>query len=226
MRTPTVGITPEGWPFIGLCAFSSCISALIGCSLAACVFLVLTWFSAFFFRDPERVTPNAPGLAVSPADGKVIGIGPYKDPFTGEERTRISIFMNVFSVHVNRSPVQAEVEAIRYEPGKFLNASFDKASTDNERCAYLLRDTDGGFWTMVQIAGLVARRIVCRTDEGDRLARGQRYGLIRFGSRVDLFIPAGYTPTCAVGDQVFAAQSVVARNSLSPGTDDSARRRL
>ena len=211
MRIPSVGITPEGWPFIGLCAFSSCIFALLGCRAAAFIFLVLTWFSAHFFRDPERVTPGDPGLAVSPADGKVIGIGPRQDPLTGEERVCISIFMNIFSVHVNRSPVDAEVESIRYHPGKFLNASLDKSSTDNERCAYLLRDADGGTWTMIQIAGLIARRIVCRTDEGDRLARGQRYGLIRFGSRVDLFIPAGYVPTCATGDQVFAAQSIVAR---------------
>jgi phosphatidylserine decarboxylase len=213
MRTPSVGIDPEGWPLIGLCAFSSCTFALLGCSLAACIFLGLTWFCAHFFRDPERVTPNAPGLAVSPADGKVVAIGPRTDPLTGEDRTCISIFMNVFSVHVNRSPVAAEVEAIRYYPGKFLNASLDKASTGNERCAYLLRDADNGAWTMIQIAGLIARRIVCRTDEGDRLARGQRYGLIRFGSRVDLFIPADYTPACAVGDRVFAAQSVVARKN-------------
>jgi phosphatidylserine decarboxylase len=109
--------------------------------------------------------------------------------------------------------VAAEVEAIRYHPGKFFNASFDKSSVDNERCAYLLRDADGGSWTMIQIAGLVGRRIVCRVDEGDRLARGQRYGLIRFGSRFDLFIPAGYTPVCSVGDRVFAAQSIVARKS-------------
>jgi len=213
MRTPSVGITPEGWPFIGLCAFSSCIFALIGCRPLAALFLVFTWFSAYFFRDPERVTPGDPGLAVSPADGKVIAIGPRKDPFTGEERICIAIFMNVFSVHVNRSPVAAEVEAVRYHSGKFFNASFDKASTDNERCAYLLRDADGGAWTMIQIAGLIARRIVCRTDEGDRLARGQRYGLIRFGSRVDLFIPADYTPVCAVGDQVFTFQSIVARKA-------------
>ena len=213
MRTPSVGIDPEGWPLIGLCAFSSCTFALLGCSLAACIFLGLTWFCAHFFRDPERVTPNAPGLAVSPADGKVVAIGPRTDPLTGEDRTCISIFMNVFSVHVNRSPVEADVEAIRYYPGKFLNASLDKASTDNERCAYLLRDADRGAWTMIQIAGLIARRIVCRTDEGDRLARGQRYGLIRFGSRVDLFIPADYTPACAVGDRVFAAQSIVARKN-------------
>jgi len=213
MRTPSVGIASEGWPFIGLCAFSACIFALIGCWPLACIFLVFTWFSAHFFRDPERVTPSAPGLAVSPADGKVIGIGPHTDPLTGEKRIRIAIFMNVFSVHVNRSPVEGEVEAIRYYPGKFFNASFDKASSDNERCAYLLRDADGRTWTMIQIAGLVARRIVCRTDEGDRLARGQRYGLIRFGSRVDLFIPAEYSPACAVGDQVFAAQSIVARKN-------------
>jgi phosphatidylserine decarboxylase len=214
MRTPSVGITPEGWPFIGLCAFSSCIFALLGFWPASCVFFVLTWFSAYFFRDPERVTPSAPGLAVSPADGTIIVIGPRQDPLCGEERICISIFMNLFSVHVNRSPVEAVVEAIRYYPGKFFNASFDKASTDNERCAYLLRDADGGSWTMIQIAGLVARRIVCRTDEGDRLTRGQRCGLIRFGSRVDLFLPAGYVPACVVGDQVFAAQSVVARKNV------------
>jgi len=214
MRIPSVGITPEGWPCIGLCAFSACLFALAGCPPAAYAFLVLTWFSAYFFRDPERVTPGAPGLAVSPADGRIIAIGPRPDPLTGENRVCISIFMNLFSVHVNRSPVEAAVEAIRYYPGKFFNASFDKASTDNERCAYLLRDADGGSWTMIQIAGLIARRIVCRVDEGDHLARGQRYGLIRFGSRVDLFLPANYDPTCAPGDQVFAAQSVVARKHV------------
>ena len=211
MRTPSVGVTPEGWPFIGLCAFSSCIFALLGCWPMAAVLLGLTWFSTYFFRDPERVTPGEPGLAVSPADGKVVAIGARIDPFTGEERTCICIFMNLFSVHVNRSPVAAEVAAIRYHPGKFFNASFDKASTDNERSAYLLRDEEGGSWTMIQIAGLIARRIVCRTDEGDGLARGQRFGLIRFGSRVDLFMPADYIPACAVGDRVFAAQSIVAR---------------
>jgi phosphatidylserine decarboxylase len=214
MRTPSISIAPEGWPFIGLCAFSSCIFALIGCWPMAAIFLVLTWVSTYFFRDPERVTPGEPGLAVSPADGRILAIGPRNDPFTGEDRICIAIFMNIFSVHVNRSPVAAEVEAIRYHPGKFFNASFDKASMDNERCAYLLRDADGGTWTMIQIAGLVARRIVCRTEEGDRLTRGQRYGLIRFGSRVDLFIPADYTPACAVGDQVFAAQSIVARKTV------------
>ena len=119
--------------------------------------------------------------------------------------------MNVFSVHVNRAPVAGTVEGIRYFPGAFVNAAFDKASTHNERCAYSMRDADGNPWTMVQIAGLIARRIVCRVDEGDALARGERYGMIRFGSRVDLYLPQGYVVATRIGEQVFAGQSVVAR---------------
>ena len=213
MRVPSVGITPEGWPIIGLCAFSSLVFALIGCWPVALFLLVCCWFSVHFFRDPERVCPKAPGLAISPADGKILSVGKRKDPLSGEDRMCICIFMNVFSVHVNRSPVDAAVESIHYHPGKFFNASFDKASTHNERCSYLLRDNDGGQWTMVQIAGLIARRIVCRVEEGDKLARGERYGLIRFGSRVDLFMPDEYNPLCSAGDQVFAGQTVLARKS-------------
>ena len=164
-----------------------------------------------FFRDPERVTPQGPGLAISPADGKVIRIEEKPDPFSGEKRLCISICMNVFSVHVNRSPVSCTVEDIRYFPGAFVNAAFDKAATDNERCAYSLRDDSGKQWTMVQIAGLVARRIVCRTDIGDVLERGQRYGMIRFGSRVDLYMPEGYVAAAQLGQQVFAGQCIVAR---------------
>ncbi len=211
MRTPSVGLAPEGLPFIGLFAFTAFIFGLLGCAIASLALLLLTWFTVYFFRDPERVTPSAPGLAISPADGKIIVAGRRTDPLTGQERDCICIFMNVFSVHVNRSPLAALVERIVYFPGRFFNASLDKASAHNERCAYLLRDDDGGEWTMVQIAGLIARRIVCRTEEGDRLARGERYGLIRFGSRVDLFIPDNYTIACAVGDQVFAGQTVLAR---------------
>ena len=121
--------------------------------------------------------------------------------------------MNVFSVHVNRVPVACTVESIRYFPGKFFNASLDKASTDNERCAWQLRDNEGRQWSMVQIAGLVARRIVCRAEEGDNLARGQRYGMIRFGSRVDLYLPQGYVAATQLGEQVYAGQSIVARRS-------------
>lgn len=177
----------------------------------ALLFLVLLWFSCHFFRDPERVTPQDAGLCVSPADGRVIRIEPAEDPITGERRTRISVFMNVFSVHVNRMPITGKIEAIRYFPGKYFNAAWDKASTDNERCAYLVRGEDGAALTMVQIAGLIARRIVCRVDEGDELARGERFGMIRFGSRVDLYVPSEYTVTTTIGEKVYAAESVLAR---------------
>ncbi|RRD70334.1 MULTISPECIES: phosphatidylserine decarboxylase family protein [unclassified Desulfovibrio] len=211
MRPAHCGITPEGWPCIGLTGLSALVFACIGCWLLAVVFLALCWFSAHFFRDPERVVPGDPDVAVSPADGKVIRIERRPDPFSGESLLCISIFMNVFSVHVNRSPVAARVEDIRYFPGAFVNAAWDKASTDNERCAYSLRDDKGKLWSMVQIAGLVARRIVCRVEPGDSLDRGQRYGMIRFGSRVDLYLPQGYGAVARIGQQVFAGQSIVAR---------------
>lgn len=211
MRAAHCGITPEGWPVLGLTAFSSLIFALLGWWIPALFFLILCWFSVHFFRDPERVTPQAPGLAISPADGKIMRVVTRPDPFTEAPCVCISIFMNVFNVHVNRAPVACQVEQVRYFPGKFFNASLDKASTDNERCAYRLRDSEGQYWTMVQIAGLVARRIVCRVDEGDTLARGQRYGMIRFGSCVELYLPQGYAAAVRVGERVLAGQTVVAR---------------
>ncbi len=210
MRKASMGITPEGWPCIILCAVTALIFALF-CWPMAVIFVVLTWFSAHFFRDPERVVPQEDDVAVSPADGKVIRIDRRQDPITGEDVQCICIFMNVFSVHVNRSPVRGQVTAIQYHAGKFFNAAWDKAATDNERCAYALRDADGQPWTMVQIAGLIARRIVCRAEIGDDLSRGERFGMIRFGSRVDLYIPEGYVPAVTVGEQVFAGQSIVAR---------------
>lgn len=211
MRPAHCGITPEGWPCIGLTGLSALVFALLDWWFPALVLLALCWFSLHFFRDPERVVPQGEGLAVSPADGRIIRVEDRADPFSDETRCCVSIFMNVFSVHVNRAPVDCVVEDIRYWPGKFLNAAFDKASTDNERCAYRLRGDDGQVWSMVQIAGLVARRIVCRTEPGDPLARGQRYGMIRFGSRVDLYLPRGYVAAVRIGEQVFAGQSVIAR---------------
>lgn len=211
MRPAHCGITPEGWPCIGLTGLSALVFALLDWWFLALVLLALCWFSLHFFRDPERVVPQGEGLAVSPADGRIIRVEDRADPFSDETRCCVSIFMNVFSVHVNRAPVDCVVEDIRYWPGKFLNAAFDKASTDNERCAYRLRGDDGQVLSMVQIAGLVARRIVCRTEPGDPLARGQRYGMIRFGSRVDLYLPRGYVAAVRIGEQVFAGQSVIAR---------------
>lgn len=213
MRKASIGITPEGVPAIGLCALVTLSLAMLGCATGSFVFMLLTWFCCHFFRDPERVTPTAPGLAVSPADGKVVRVQTMPDPFTGQPRTAVCIFMNVFSVHVNRAPVAGTVTGIAYHPGKFLNAAWDKASTDNERCAYQMTEDGGSTWTFVQIAGLIARRIVCRTDEGDVLARGERFGMIRFGSRVDLYLPDDYSPAVNVGEQVFAGQTIVARRN-------------
>lgn len=211
MHKPTIGLSLEGMPFIFLTTVATLVFAIIGCWVMATVLLVALFFVLNFFRDPERVVPQEPGAAVSPADGKVIKIETMRDPLTGEDRTAVCVFMNVFNVHVNRMPVAGTVSAISYFGGKFLNASFDKASTDNERNAVLVTDADGKTWTMVQIAGLIARRIICWTEVGDTLTRGQRFGLIKFGSRVDLYLPSGYAPTVSIGDKVFAGQTVLAR---------------
>lgn len=211
MKNESISIAKEGYPIIGAFSLSALVFACFGCPFGAILFLALLWFSIFFFRDPERVVPSAKGLAVSPADGKIVRIQKREDPFGGKEKTCISIFMNVFSVHVNRSPVAGTLQKIAYFPGKFMNAAFDKASTDNERCAYQVLDEDGLTWEFVQISGLIARRIVCRADEGDMLSRGERFGMIRFGSRVDVYLPEEYESSVKIGEQVFAGQSVLAK---------------
>lgn len=216
MRPASIGIAPEGAPFIGLAAFSAFLTAILGWWIPCLVFWLLCVFAVWFFRDPERAIVQENNTAASPADGQIVKIESCPDPFTGKSHTRISVFMNIFSVHVNRAPVACQVMAIKYFPGKFLNASLDKASTDNERCAWLLRDDAGEAWTVVQIAGLIARRIVCRAEPGDQLMRGQRIGLIRFGSRVDLYLPADYTPLVKLGDKVFAGETPIARKG-QPG---------
>lgn len=210
MHKSSVGIAREGAPFIGMAAFSSLIFAIIDCRILALLFLLAAIFAVYFFRNPERVIPQQPDVAVSPADGKIVLIEERPDPFSGEKRKCVCIFMNVFSVHVNRSPVAAKVSDINYFPGKFFNASLDKASTDNERCAWSLTAANGN-WTMVQIAGLIARRIVPWAETGDSLSRGERIGLIRFGSRVDLYLPEDYTPAVDLGAKVYAGQTIIAR---------------
>lgn len=219
MRTPSLGLAPEGGPIIGLLALTSLVSACLDWWPAALPALILLWFAVHFFRDPERVIPHGDGLAVSPADGRVIRIANRADPFSGEARVCVSVFMNVFNVHINRSPVAGRVTDIAYTPGKFFNAAWDKASTDNERCAWQVTDADGAAWTFVQIAGLVARRIVPRAEMGDDLTRGERFGLIRFGSRVDLYLPAGYDCAVNIGQTVLAGQTVIARRSPGGGKD-------
>ena len=211
MLKPGIGICLEGLPIIFIVTLATIVFALLGWKWVAVLGLIATLFVLNFFRDPERVIPREPGLVVAPADGKVVKIEKMMDPFSGQERTAICIFMNVFNVHVNRSPVAGQVVGIKYFPGKFFNASLDKASRDNERNAISIKDKDGRFWTVVQIAGLIARRIVCWTEQGDYLKRGERLGMIKFGSRVDLYLPQGYEPEVKVNDEVFAGQSIIAR---------------
>lgn len=211
MLEASIGIAREGFPIIFLTALATLIFALLKWPVVAVIALLSCAFSVHFFRDPERVIPSDPHVAVSPADGKIIKIEMRRDPIKQEEHCCISIFMNVFNVHVNRVPVTCTVTDMRYFPGKFINASFDKASEDNERCAWQLTEPSGEVWCMVQIAGLIARRIVCRAKVSDSLKRGERCGMIRFGSRVDVYLPANYKPAVKLGDKVLAGQSILAR---------------
>lgn len=181
--------------------------------------LVLSLWCVWFFRDPVRQVPEDPSLAVSPADGVVCVVDESPPPAElgldpGVKLPRVCVFMNVFNVHVNRAPVAGVVRARKYRPGKFFNASLDKASADNERLSLAIQMIDGRHVVCVQIAGLVARRIICRTKEGAELARGERYGLIRFGSRVDVYLPKGSVPRVKVGTKTIAGETILAE--LSP----------
>jgi len=173
------------------------------------------WLALFFvmqfFRDPTRVIPEGERLVLCPADGRVIVVGEVPDPYRcGAKSLKLSIFMNVFNVHSQRSPVDGVVKEVAYSKGLFVNAAFDKASSDNERNALVIRLDNGVEISCVQVAGLIARRILCYVHAGDRLARGQRYGFIRFGSRVDVYLPPGSKPRVAIGDKVKASSTVLA----------------
>lgn len=213
MYNPLFGFARDGWPIIGLFALATLVMALLRWPVPAVVMLLLTAFCLNFFRDPDRAAPTEPGLAVSPADGVVCKMGEAADPLTGEMRQVVCIFMNVFNVHVNRAPIEGTVTEVRYIPGKFFNASLDKASVDNERNILGIRDADGGQWSVVQIAGLIARRIVCKAAPGNALARGERYGMIKFGSRLDVYLPHGYLPAVTMGQKTTAGLTVLARKA-------------
>lgn len=204
---------PEGIRFVGAFALASAVLFLIWAPLGW-VGVGLTVWCYYFFRDPKRVTPKRPGLVISPADGVVSLIEPAVPPaelgLGPEPLTRVSVFMNVFNCHVNRAPVPGTVTKVAYRPGKFLNASLDKASEDNERMSLAMQMEDGRHVAFVQIAGLVARRIVCFVTEGTRLGAGERFGLIRFGSRVDVYLPQGVNPLVAVGQGTIAGETVLA----------------
>ncbi len=203
-------IAAPGYPVIFAAAFTTAIFALIGFSGLAITGLLMTLFICYFFRDPDRVIPEREGGVVSPADGKVIKtILVDKSPFSNDKHLKISIFMSVFNVHVNRMPHEGTIAKIKYNPGKFVSANLDKASMDNEQNAILLETKEGEKISFVQIAGLVARRIICKVQEGDTLKRGQRFGMICFGSRLDVYLPADLKQNVSVGDRVQAGTSIL-----------------
>ena len=213
VRAALCPIHPEGWRFIALFAVASLILFWIWEPLGW-IGVVLTLWCAYFFRDPPRVTPVRDGLVVSPADGVVQmiqqSVPPAELGLGDGPRQRISVFMNVFDVHVNRIPVDGRIERIAYRPGKFLNASLDKASEDNERNGVTIAMADGRRIALVQIAGLVARRILCQVFEGRQVRAGERFGMIRFGSRVDVYLDEGQVPLVAVGQRAIAGETVLA----------------
>jgi phosphatidylserine decarboxylase len=202
-------IAREGWPFVAGSVAVAAVATWFGGWWSA-PFWLAALFILQFFRDPPRRAPDERDAVLAPADGRVVLVARVQDPYTGRESVKLSVFMNVFNVHSNRSPADCTVEQVNYHPGAFLNAALDKASRDNERNALLLRTAAGVPITCVQIAGLVARRILCYAKPGDRLLRGQRFGFIRFGSRVDLYLPAEARARVAVGDKVYAGRTIVA----------------
>lgn len=210
MLTPQVPVAREGYPFIGFVAFCTLIFGVLGLCIPTFIFLIITIFVLCFFRDPERFTPPGEDLLVSPADGKILLIEKVDDKkFTGGQAWKISIFMNVFNVHVNRIPVNGKVEKIIYTPGKFYSADSEKGALQNEYCAAVITTASGKTLAFVQVAGLIARRIVCWLEPGDSAIKGRRYGLIRFGSRVDLYLPPDTEIPVQPGQKVRAGETIL-----------------
>ena len=213
LKIVLVPINPAGWPFIGLFAAATIGLFMISDPLGW-LGVILTLWCTYFFRDPDRITPTRSGLVISPADGVVQlidrAVPPPELDMGDKERSRVCIFMNVFNVHVNRIPMNGEITKISYRPGRFFNASLDKASEFNERMSLRMKTDENHDIAFVQIAGLVARRIKCDVIEGQTLKAGERFGLIRFGSRVDVYLPEGIEPMVCVGQSSVAAETVLA----------------
>jgi phosphatidylserine decarboxylase len=213
LRSVLVPLHPEGWKFVAIFGAVTLVLFWLWTPLGW-LGVILTAWCAYFFRDPVRFTPLRAGLVIAPADGVVEpvveAVPPAELGLGDQPRTRISIFMNVFDVHVNRSPVDGEVAAIDYRPGKFLNASLDKASIDNERNSVRITMDDGRDVAVVQIAGLVARRILCTARQGQRLLAGERFGMIRFGSRVDVYLADGMVALVSAGQRTIGGETVIA----------------
>ena len=201
-----------GYPMIFGSAFVTLIFALLGLTGLAIFALIVTFCICGFFRDPDRVIPNKEGAIVSPADGKVIRVGHVENsPFFAGESNKISIFMSVFNVHVNRIPFDGRIKKVNYHPGKFFSANLDKASEKNEHNAVFLETQNGIDMCVVQVAGLIARRIICKVQPGEEVRRGQRFGIICFGSRLDVYLPVNTHIEAAVGDKVKAGTSILGK---------------
>jgi len=203
-------IAREGWLFLAIAFVVAALLTFFGIYVVAALAWAAVLFILQFFRDPARKAPQDGKAVLSPADGRVVLVGKARDPYLDRDALKISVFMNVFNVHSNRSPVDGTVVNRWYHAGSFLNAALDKASLENERNALQLRTSQGQDVTCVQIAGLIARRILCYVEPGARLARGQRYGFIRFGSRVDVYLDLSAKPRVAVGDVVAATTTILA----------------
>ena len=209
-NTSAFPIAKAGWPFIGVAAFATAVFALLGIAVPALAGLLATLFICYFFRDPDRVIPDRDAAVVSPADGKVIKVEhDENNRFIADKCLKISIFMSIFNVHVNRIPYTGNITRTAYFPGKFFSANLDKASQDNEHNAVFLKTDGGQQICFVQIAGLVARRIICNVQEGQAVIRGRRFGLICFGSRLDVYLPIDTQVSVKVGDRVSAGTSVL-----------------
>jgi len=204
-------IAREGWPFIaGAFAIALLVQFFAGWLWALPLWLIAL-FVLQFFRDPPRIIPALAGAVLAPADGRIVAVDKVQDPYLSREALKVSVFMNIFNVHSNRSPVDGEICNRWYFPGSFLNASLPKASLENERNALWIKTGEGHDVTCVQIAGLIAKRIVCHVKPGENLTRGQRFGFIRFGSRVDVYLPLGTKVNVGIGDKVRATETVLAR---------------
>lgn len=204
-------IAREGWPILIGAFIAFLASWWLGLGIITFLLAVFFLFALQFFRDPAREAPADPRAVVSPVDGRVCKVEKAVNPETGEESVKVSIFMNVFNVHSQKAPVEGVVEKVTYTPGLFVNADLDKASTENERNAVTVRMEDGRRVTFIQVAGLVARRIICYAMVDQRLSRGERYGFIRFGSRVDVYLPPEAEIVAGIGDKVTGVMSVIAR---------------
>jgi phosphatidylserine decarboxylase len=202
-------IAREGWPFLAIAIIVALIAS-VTLGAWSLPFWLIALFVLQFFRDPGRLIPLDPKAVLSPADGRIVVVAKAHDPYANREALKISVFMNVFNVHSNRAPVDGKIEKVEYFPGKFVNADLDKASIENERNALVIKAANGETVTCVQVAGLIARRILCYVNSSDVLARGQRYGFIRFGSRVDVYLPLTARPLVVVGDKVSATETILA----------------